>query len=404
MSANQRSKIVRRLFGALFVLFVLGLVVVAAMPKPVPVDVETVAVGAMEITIDEDGRTEVIDRHTLSAPLSGNLARVELDPGEQVREEKTLARILPMSAPLLDERTRAQAEARVAGALASQRQARASINRLQAAAEYAQTNLARHESLLSSGGASQATLDRVRLEERSSRDELESARFGVRVADYEVRMARAALGRISAGEEGEALEVPSPINGQVLRVLQESEGVVQAGQPLLQIGDPSHLEVIVDVLTADAVRIQPGAPVRLERWGGESALAGRVRRVDPSAFTKVSALGVEEQRVNVVIDIESPREEWESLGDGFRVEARIQIWHDDETLRVPASAIFRHRFDEGTAWATFVLVGELAELRRVEIGRQNGLEAEVIEGVREGESVIVHPNDDVEDGVSVRVR
>lgn len=404
MATNGTTKILRRVAGLAFLLGVGGLIVVAGMPKPVPVDVELVESGPMEITVDEDGRTQVIDRHVVSAPLSGNLARIELDPGDTVEADQILARILPMSAPLMDERTRATAEARVSAALASQRQARSSINGLRTASEYAQTNLSRHEDLLRSGGASQATLDRVRLEAQSARDELQTANFGVRVADYEVRMARAALGRIESGDEGDALEVPSPISGRVLRVMQESEGVVQAGQPLLQVGDPSHLEVLIDVLTADAVRVHPGAPVRLERWGGDGTLRGRVRRVDPSAFTKVSALGVEEQRVNVVIDIESPREEWEALGDGFRVEARIQVWSEDSTLRVPASAIFRHRFEDATDWAAYVVEGELAVLRRIEIGRQNGLQAQIVSGVEEGEQIIVHPNDEVQDGVEIRVR
>lgn len=211
-------------------------------------------------------------------------------------------------------------------------------------------------------------------------------------------MAQAALGYGESG--GEQMEVPAPIEGRVLRVLQESEGVVAPGSPLVEVGDPAALEIVVDVLTADAVRIQPGAPVRIERWGGDEDLEGRVRRVEPSAFTKVSALGVEEQRVNVVIAIESPREEWEALGDGYRVEARIRVWRDEDVLQVPTSALFRT--DDG--WAVFVVSDGVAKRKAVEVDRQTGVATAITSGLEAGEEVILHPSDQITDGVSVEPR
>jgi HlyD family secretion protein len=398
-------KIVSRTVTVLFLGGIAALLVIAAMPKPVPVDVAEVARGPLEVTIDEDGVTRVKDRYVVSLPLTGSLGRLELRAGDAVVEGGVLARVEPMAPQLLDERSRTQADARVAASQAAQRQARAAVARAEAALALAQQTEQRQVQLAERGGAPQTTLDQARFEARARQEELTSARFGVRVADYEVRMAQAAAGRMAdaRGKPDEAqdqLEVPSPIDGRVLRVLHQQEGVAQAGTPLLELGDPAALEVVVDVLTADAVQIQPGAQVELVRWGGERALMGRVQRVEPSAFTKISALGVEEQRVNVVIELASPREEWEALGDGFRVEARIRVWREDDVVRIPSSALFRH--EEG--WAVYVIEGEQARLRVVQVGRRNGFEAQITEGLEPGARVVVHPSEQVVDGVTVRVR
>ena len=425
MARGKARKIVSRVVGAAFLLGVIALIVVASLPKPVPVDAAEVERGVLQVTIDEAGRTRVKDRYTISAPLAGTLARIELRPGDTVEEGAVIGRVEPLAPQLLDDRSRAQAQARVAGALAAQRQARAAVSRAQAALELAEQNEARQSALAQRGGASAQSLDQARFETRARREELTSARFGVRVADYEVRMARAALGSVESGEATESMEITSPVAGRVLRVVQESEGVVQPGTPLVEVGDPAALEVVVDVLTADAVKVEPGAPVSLERWGGEGALEGRVRRVEPSAFTKVSALGVEEQRVNVVIDIDSPRERWTQLGDGYRVEARMQIWREEDALKIPASALFRSgRNGEGAAepdaeeaegeeseeaagdggWAVYVVRDGFAELVAVRVGRRNGFEAQVLEGLEPGDQVIVHPSDQITEGVEVRIR
>lgn len=398
-SKTKTSRIIRRVIGALFALGVIALIVLAALPKPVPVDTAEARRGPLEVTIDEDGRTRVEDRYVVDAPIGGRVGRPELQAGDPITEGQVLARIAPLPPQLMDQRSRAQAEARVASARAAQRQARAAVARAQAAAEQAERTRERQARLSKSGGVSAAAAEQASFEARARGEELTSARFGVRVADYEVRMARAALGR--HGESGdEQMEIPAPIEGRVLRVLQQSEGVVAPGTPLLEVGDPAALEVVVDVLTADAVRIETGAPVRIERWGGPEVLEGRVRRVEPSAFTKTSALGVEEQRVNVVIALESPREQWEALGDGFRVEARIRVWRDDDVLQVPTSALFRT--DEG--WAVFVVEDGAAKRKTVEIGRQTGVAAVIDEGLERGEEVILHPSDQITDGVAVEPR
>lgn len=404
-SPRRTRAIGKWLKRGLWVLFSLGLVamiVVAFLPKPVPVDLVSARRGALRVTVDEDGRTRVIDRYELDAPLTGNLARIELDPGDAVTAGQVVARIVPLARPLMDPVTRAETEARVAAAEAARRQAQAAIPRARAALEFAEGQAARTRTLVGQGGLARDALERAELELRSRREELTSAEFGLRVATHQLEMARAALGRVSAtGEDrGEQLEVTAPSDGVVLRVLHESGGVVQAGTALVELGDPAHLEIASDVLTSDAVDIEPGDRVIIERWGGQGELEGHVRLVEPSAFTRTSALGVEEQRVNVVIDLDSPREEWQRLGDGYRVETRIVIWEEEDVLVVPASAVFRH--DEG--WAVYRIVGERAELTPIEAGRRNGLLVQIEEGLEEGARVVAHPSDRVLDGVAVTPR
>lgn len=379
-------------------LALVSMIVVAFLPKPIPVDLVEVSRGELRVTVDEDGRTRVSDRYVVSAPLTGNIGRLELNPGDAVTEGAVLARFVPLARPLMDAQTRSEAEARVAAGTAQLRQARAAVERARAASTFAESQAERQRGLVERGSLSRDTLDRIQLEQRSRQEELTSAEFGVRVAAHQLEMARAALGRLDGGEgSDEQMEVSSPIDGVVLRVLHESAGVIAAGTPILELGDPSHLEIAVDVLTSDAVHIQPGQRVLIERWGGEGALDGHVRLIEPSAFTRVSALGVEEQRVNVVIDLDSEREAWARLGDGYRVETRIVIWDAEDVLRVPASAVFRH----GDGWAVYRLAGQTAELTPVETGRRNGLMVQILEGLSESDRVIAHPSDRVTDGVQV---
>jgi HlyD family secretion protein len=399
--ARELAKWLKRSLWIVFALGLVGMIVVAFLPKPVPVDLVPVERGSLRVTVDEDGRTRVMDRYVVSAPLTGNLGRIELDPGDVVEDGQVLARLVPLARPLMDAQSRAEAQARVASASAQLRQARATVERAEAALEFAESNASRMGRLAERGTITERALEEARLELRSRREELTSARFGVRVAAHQLEMARAALGRFDGdGGEAEQMEVSSPIEGVVLRVMQESGGVVQAGAPLLEIGDPSHLEIAVDVLTSDAIHVEPGDRVVIERWGGDEALEGHVRLVEPSAFTRTSALGVEEQRVNVVIDLDSPRERWERLGDGYRVETRIVIWEEDDVLRVPASAVFR----QGDGWAVYRRVGAQARLTPIAIGRRNGLSVQVLEGLEEGDRVIAHPSDRVTDGVEIEPR
>lgn len=398
---STRRKWVRWLMIGLAAVFVVAVVVVAWIPNPVDVEVADVSRGPLVVTVDEDGQTRVIDRYLISAPLAGNLGRIELDAGDAIEAGQVLARLVPLPPPLLDARSRAEAQARVDASLAARAQAQAAVNRARVALDFAEKEAARARAVVKQGGLALSDAERAFSEERRSKEDLRSANFGGRVAEHQVELARFAFLRLSGkSEDGEHMEIVSPVDGQVLNILQQSEGVVQAGTPIIEVGDPAALEIVIDVLSQDATRIRPGATAEIVRWGGKRPLRAHVRVVEPSAFTKLSALGVEEQRVNVIIDLDEPREVWSTLGDGYRVEARISIWEDDDVLRVPASAVFRHEEE----WATFVVENGEAVIRKVQLGETNGLETEVVSGVEEGETVIAYPSDSVRDGVSVRAR
>ena len=398
---STRRKWVRWLMIGLAAVFVVAVVVVAWIPNPVDVEVADVSRGPLVVTVDEDGQTRVIDRYLISAPLAGNLGRIELDAGDAIEAGQVLARLVPLPPPLLDARSRAEAQARVDASLAARAQAQAAVNRARVALDFAEKEAARARAVVKQGGLALSDAERAFSEERRSKEDLRSANFGGRVAEHQVELARFAFLRLSGkSEDGEHMEIVSPVDGQVLNILQQSEGVVQGGTPIIEVGDPAALEIVIDVLSQDATRIRPGATAEIVRWGGKRPLRAHVRVVEPSAFTKLSALGVEEQRVNVIIDLDEPREVWSTLGDGYRVEARISIWEDDDVLRVPASAVFRHEEE----WATFVVENGEAVIRKVQLGETNGLETEVVSGVEEGETVIAYPSDSVRDGVSVRAR
>ena len=383
--------------GTLVVMMVLAL-----MPKPVAVDVAVAETGALSVSVDEDGTTRVKDRYMVSAPLNGSLARLELDPGDTVKQGELVARLVPLAPPLLDERSKKSAEARVAAALAAQRQSTSQVQRAKANQDFVKKDIERQRELADKGIAARESVDRAVLAERTANADFESSKFGAKVADYEVEVARAALGRlgrkVKPGSE-EQLLVVSPVAGRVLRVLHKSEGVVQAGTPLVEVGDPAALEIVVDVLTSDAVHVRPGSEARITEWGG-SALAASVRIIEPSAFTRLSALGVEEQRVNVVLDPKGPPQAWANLGDGYRVKAEIVTHEKADALQVPASAVFRR--DSG--WAVFRVDGPLARLVPVQIGLRTQRRVEVTEGLEPGANVVLHPSDRIADGVKVVVR
>lgn len=399
--ASGLRKWIRRVLIALAVLAVVGLIVVAWIPNPVEVEVAEVSRGPLLVTVNEDGRTRVKDRYTVSSPITGNLARLDLEAGDAIEQEQLLARLVPLPPPLLDSRTRAEAKARVDSAMAARRQAQAAVNRARYQRDFAKQESERALAVVQQGGLARSDADRAVSTYHGSEEDLSSANFGARVAEHQLKLAQSALMQLSGkGEDGEQLEILSPVAGQVLKIFQESEGVVQGGTPILELGDPAALEVVVDVLSQDATRIPAGATASIERWGGKNPLRGHVRVVEPSAFTKLSALGVEEQRVNVIINMDDKRELWSSLGDGYRVEARISVWEGKDVLRVPASAVFRSE----EAWATFVVEEGTAVVRTVKLGETNGLETEVLSGLEEGEAVIAYPSDSVRDGVSVEAR
>ncbi len=398
----QRSTKILLVF---LLLAVAGVVVYAALPRPVPVDVVSVVRGHMKVTVDEEGKTRVRDRYTISAPLSGRLLRVQLDPGDRVEAGKTrLVSMEPAVPDFLDVRTQMQLQARVQGATAMRDRAVRLLDKARVDHHYALTALERLNKAHEKRAVSLQDLEDARARESMAFQELEAARLGARVAQFELEQARASLHFVetysSHGEPPARFEVYSPVSGSVLRVVQESEGVVTAGAPLMELGDLSNMEVEVEVLSADAVRIRPGAKVLLERWGGEGVIEGRVTRIDPSGFTKVSALGVEEQRVLVVVDFTEPHEKWQFLGDAFRVDARIVVSEGEDVLIVPAGALFRH---EGE-WSVFRVERGRAVLQTLKIGLRNDLEAEVLDGLREGDGVISYPGDRVEHSVSVKPR
>jgi HlyD family secretion protein len=392
---------IRRGLIAVAALALAAVIVVAWMPAPVVVEIAKVQRGPLVVTVNEDGRTRVKDRYIVSAPVTGNLGRIELHAGDAVEENQVLARLVPLPPPLLDSRTRAEAKARVDAAAAAVRQAQAAVNRARYERDFAKQEADRALAVVEQGGLARSEADRAVSTYRSSEEALSSAEFGARVAEYELKVARTALMQLSGqGEDLEHLEITSPVAGQVLQVFQESEGVVQGGTPILEVGDPAALEIVVDVLSQDATRIRPGAPVTIERWGGKNPLHGHVRIVEPSAFTKLSALGVEEQRVNVIVDLDDDRKLWSTLGDGYRIEARISVWEGEDVLKVPASAVFRSE----EAWATFAVEDDTAVLRRIGIGESNGLETQALSGLEEGDEVVAYPSDSVHDGVSVKAR
>jgi HlyD family secretion protein len=380
---------------------VVALLAVALWPQAIAVDSEPVTRGPLVVTIDEQGETRLHHRFTVSSPVAGRVLRIELDPGDRVERNKTvITRLQADAPPLLDERTRAQAEASVRAARSALGRAQAEEQRARAALELATSEWQREQALAESGLTTRQALELRRAAVVSAEEGLHAARFAAAAAAAELERARAQLRPATLAAGGGVLPVLAPVDGVVLRRFRESESVVPAGEPLVEIGDPSHLEIVADLLSTDAVKVKPGMRVSVEQWGGEHPFSGRVERVEPFAFTKVSALGVEEQRVNVIIDLDDDRSAWEAMGDGYRVEVRIAIWEAESVVKVPTSALFR----EGDQWAVYVIEAGRAQQQVVDLGQRTATDAEVRGGVAEGQRVVVHPPDTLRDGVRVTVR
>ena len=427
------------------------------MPKPFPVDTARVTRGSLSVAVSEDGKTRVRDRFVISAPLAGRLHRIKVRAGDPVaipnraesvadssEEEPSangnghgetplevvtpslalgtspateLAIIDPIDPGLLDSRQIAQAELRVKATETAIGSAAAAKKKSEVSLEWAKLDLERRAGLSGKGANTKQELEDAQMLVRSRTEELNSAKFAELTSKYEHDLARAALLRskpLSADDANKwQLRLHSPINGVVMKVLQESETIVQQGTPLLEVGDPRDLEIDIEVLSTDAVKIRPGQTVRLKHWGGEKPLQGHVRLVEPSGFLKISALGVEEQRVHVIANFDAPYAERPTLGDGYRVEAEIVIWEKDDVLKVPTGALFRESgaaqspsTDKPAAdlWAVYVVENGLAIKRRIEVGRRNGLEAEVLNGLSDTDLVIVHPSDRIQDKIQVQPR
>jgi HlyD family secretion protein len=371
-----------------------------ARPRPVPVEAAAVTRGDLQVTLDQEGKTRVRQRYVVSAPVSGRVLRIGLEPGDRVTAGQTeVARLLPDAPPLLDARSRAGAEARVKAAAAGVDQARAVLAQAETARDQAVLDRDRTARLFAGQAVSQSDLDAARTAAKSREQAVDAARAAVVAAQHDLDAAQAALLSATAGSgaRSQAITIDAPIDGIVLRRLHESEAVVPAGEPLVEIANVADLEIAADYLSTDAVKIRAGMPAIIDRWGGGATLKGTVRLVEPSGFVKVSALGVEEQRVNVIVDFDDPRSAWQALGDGYRVEVRVVEWEQAHVLQVLTGALFR----DGDAWAVFVIQNGVAHLRHVQIGRQTSLQAEVTSGLAEGDRVVVHPSDRVADGVRV---
>lgn len=377
-----------------------GLVAVALWSTAVTVDVTTVARGPLTVTIDEDGDTRVHHRFVVSAPLGGRVERIDLDPGDQVTRGAAIARLHAEPAQFLDARSRAEAAAAVEAARGVLGRARAEEQRARAALDLATADLAREEALDASGLTTRQSLDARRSAVVTAREAVNAAGFAAAAATADLERARARLLPTTLDGGGRTITVTAPVDGVVLKRFLDSESVVPAGARLVELGDPSHVEIVADLLSSDAVRVRPGMRVALTEWGGDRAMGGVVERVEPSGFTKVSALGVEEQRVNVIIDVDDDAAVWRAMGDGFRVEVAITTWHADDVVTVPTGALFRG----GTDWAVFVVTDGRARRTALTLGHRTPLAAEVTAGLDVGARVIVHPPDTLADGDRVTPR
>jgi HlyD family secretion protein len=390
-----------RVVTGLAALALVGGAAAAMRPRPIDVDVARVTRGPLDQKVIDDGRARVRERYTVSAPVAGTLGRIDLHEGDAVEPGTVLARLLPPPTPLLDPAARHVAEQRLASTLDVRRQAAATVSRAETAAEQARRDLAKVEALVKQGSVAPAQLDQATTDARMREAELASAHFAEKVADHDIEQAKAALDRFTPGARpSEQFDVTSPVHGQVLHVLRKSEGVVEAGAALLEIGDPAALELCVDVLSQDAVAVRPGMPARVVHWGSDPTLTAKVRRVEPAAFTRTSALGVDEQRVNVLLDPEGPPDLWRPLGDGFAVEVEITVWSKPDALQVPTSALLR----AGAGWAVFAVADGKAVLRPVEVGHRGVLQTEVVSGLQADDVVIIHPGASVHAGARVAAR
>ena len=374
-------------------ILVVLLVVWMLRPESVAVETATAELGPLVVTVGDEGQTRVHDRHVVTAPVPGRLEQIALEVGDPVRPGMVVARLAPMP---LDARSRQQAEAALAASRDLERSAVAAVGEARGGLEQARADRQRAERLVAGGGIAPAEVERLQILEQVRARELEAAESRASAAAHDVEAARSALLSSDArlGQDARTLMLACPVGGRVLAIPERSARTVSAGEPILEVGDPGDLEIVVDLLSADAVKVEPGMPMLLSGWGGDSVLEGRVRRIEPSGFTKISALGVEEQRVNIVGDLVARTP---ALGDRFRVDVAVVLWQSDSVLKVPSSALFRR----GNAWALFVVEDGRARERQVTIGHESGTESEVLQGVAQGDRIIRHPTDQVRDGVRV---
>ncbi|MET0071299.1 MAG: HlyD family efflux transporter periplasmic adaptor subunit [Candidatus Thiodiazotropha sp.] len=401
MSANAKRILVWSLLG----LILAAILVWAFIPKPIPVDMLTLEPGELTVTVDEEGETRVRDVFVLSAPISGRALRIDAEVGDQVLAQQTkVAEIEPTDATLLDPRSEAQARADIRAAEANLVLAEASVKEARVELDFARSELKRARKLRADAVMSERELEDAERTFRTRQAALETAIANRQARQAELERARAQLispteARVQR-EDCPCVPIRSPVDGRILKILHKSEGVVAAGEPLVEIGDPTDLEIVADLLSSDAVKVEQDQRVIIDNWGGDKPLEGVVRRVEPFGFTKVSALGIEEQRVNVIIDFTSPKEAWSRIAHGYQVDVRIVLWQGSGVLKLPLTALFR----DSDEWAVFLEVEGKASKRRVTLGRRTGLEAEILSGISVGENIVVHPGDKISEGVEIESR
>lgn len=388
----------RRLLPWIGAILLIAAIVAGLWPKPLDVETATVGRTDLVVTVNEEGMTRVKNRYVISAPVAGQLQRIDWKAGAAVVAGQTVLAVLSTSgADLLDARGLAQAEARVKAAEVNVELTGAQLTRARSVATLAKSDRVRLQSLKERGAISQQELDVAVMRDEAANEDVRAAEFARKIGEFELQQAQALLLRGQSAEpstEEKPLVITSPVSGRILRVFQESTRVVSGGTPLLEVGDPTDLELRIEVLSRDGVAIRPGARVMVDQWGGEQPLEARVRLVEPSAFTKISALGVEEQRVYVIADFVGPVEQRPTLGDSYRIEARIVTWEVPKAITVPSGAVFQR----GNIWQTFVVEAGRARLHTIQVGRTNGLLTEIVHGLDEGQMVVVYPGDKVEDG------
>lgn len=395
----------RGIFAAVALAALLGVLAVLFRPNPVVVEAAIASRGPMKVTVSSEGRTKAKDQFEVVAPIAGRLLRISLKAGDSVVEGRTIIAVIEPPQPQFnDSRSNAELEAKVKAAEAALGHALADQDRAKADLEFAKQEIDRNRSLSSIGAVSNRVLQQAERDIKTREAALMVAESVVKQRTSELELAKASLtnpspGPSEASDPPPSLEIRAPVTGKVLNVIKESEAIVTPGMPLVQLGDVTKLEVMLEMLSEDAVKVRPGSSAVLEGWGG-TQLNARVRRIEPSGFTKVSALGIEEQRVRVMLDFTDPPEKWETLGHGYRVNAKITIWNGDNVLKVPLGSLFR---DENT-WACYAIVGGQAQLKHLEIGHINDAEAEVLAGLADGAAVILHPSDRITNAVPVVMR
>lgn len=388
----------RRVISLTIAAALLALVAWGFWPKPVLVETATVSRGPLTVRVSEEGKTRIRNRYVVAAPVAGKMRRVPLKAGDEIQAGETLLTVIePATSPLLDKRAREQAEAAVNMHEAAGKQANESLAAAKAALKLAEADRDRVRSVKGSGTVSQSERDRAEGEASIKAAEVRSIEFAIQVNNYRLAQAKAVLGRGDNPATDVPIEVRPPVSGRILKVMQESETVVVPGQAIAEVGDPADIEIEAEILSRDAVMIKPGDNVSIEQWGGEPPLQGRVRRIEPAGFTKISALGVEEQRVIVLCDLVNPPDAARRLGDRYRVEARVAVWHHPDVLLAPAGALFR----EGNQWKTFIYQNGRAVSRTVTAGHTDGQRTEILDGLAAGDELLLHPPDTVKDGTRV---